>query len=239
MIFGKHARYERQEIDQIGYQFEAALLAIKGHEYVYRTAAVEDLDAENELARLIFGDSAVVPTTVNAVKTFVETNPNISHHLYDRDRLVASIDIVPLRHEAIVEFRETGKKGWAFSTNDIEQFVPGKPIECIIIDMMTTPLVSWPQRERYAMQLLNRVAKRTLPTWGSQGVEIVSVHSSGGTPQGKQILEGAGFTYLGKRGGRTIYELIVSQSNTLWLKRYKEAFEEYKASKASGQEETI
>jgi len=224
----KQGVFLKREIDEIVQKIEAAVLSVRGHEYIYRTATVEDLDAENELARLVFGDYAVVPETVKAVQAFVETNPNISHHLYDHNRLVASINLVPLTHEAIIEFKEQGRRGWTFNTNSIEQFVPGKPLECIIIDMMTTPLVPWEQREKYAAMLLRKFALRTLCIWGSQGVEIISIHSNGGSPQGKQMLEDAGFTYLGKRGGRAIYELIIEQATTPVLVPYKQALAEYK-----------
>jgi hypothetical protein len=224
----KQGAFLKREIDEIVRKTEAAVLAVRGHEYVYRTASVEDLDAENELARLVFGEYAVMPETVKAVQAFVETNPHISHHLYDHNRLVASINLVPLTHEAIIEFKEQGRRGWTFSTDYIEQFIPGKLLECVIIDMMTTPLVPWKQREEYAAMLLRKFALRTLRTWGSQGIEIVSVHSNGGSPQGKQLLEDVGFIYLGKRGGRAIYELLLEQATTPLLVPYRRALAEYK-----------
>src|SRR5919198_464903 len=87
MIFGKHARYEKQEIDMIARQFEAAILAAQGHSYIYRTATIDDLDAASEMGRLIFGEKAFLPDMLNAVKAFMQINPQISHHLYDKDRL--------------------------------------------------------------------------------------------------------------------------------------------------------
>jgi hypothetical protein len=222
----KQGVFLKREIDEIVFKIEAAILsAHKQHEYVYRTATVDDLDAENELAKLIFGESAVVPETVDAVQKFVETNPNISHHLYDHGRLVASINCVPLAHEGILKFKQ-GIRGWLLGEY-IEQFVPDKPLECIIIDLLSTPLAPWDQREEYAMHLLRNFS-RTLKHWGAQGVEIVSVHACGGTPQGKQILDKAGFTSLGKRNGRVIYELIVENATTPLLKPYKVALAEYK-----------
>jgi hypothetical protein len=158
----------------------------------------------------------------------VSTNPSISHHLYDNDHLVASIDIVPLTHDAILEFKNEGKRGWTFSTDCIEQFAPGKPLECIIIDMLTTTLVPYQQREKYAALLLRQLARKTLKSWGGQGVEITHVYSAGGTTQGKQILEDLGFTFLGKHNGRAIYELVVAQANIRLLKPYKEALAEWK-----------
>ena len=226
----KQGVFLKREVDEIVRKIEAAVLSVRGHEYVYRTATIEDLDAENELARLVFGEYAVVSETVKAVQAFVEKNPYISHHLYDHNRLVASINLVPLVHEAIIEFKEQGKRGWTFSADCIEQFVPGKPLECIIIDMMTTSLVPWKQREEYAAMLLRKFALRTLRTWGSQGIEIISVHSNGGSPQGKQLLEDVGFTYLGKHSGRAIYELMLEQATTPLLVPYKRALAEYKQS---------
>jgi hypothetical protein len=231
MVFGQHARYEKQEIDLIARQFEAAILAAQGHSYVYRTATVDDLDTASELGRLIFGEKAFLSEMMNAMKAFVKANPQISHHLYDKDRLVASIDIVPFKHEAILEFKE-GRKSWSFGPEMIEQFVPDKALECVFVDIMSTPLVASDLRQRYIIHLLREFARKTLRTWGSQGVEIVSLYAAGVTPQGRHMLEGGGFTFLGKRKGRAIYELGVGQASTPLLKPYKTALAEYKAKKA-------
>lgn len=226
-ILGKYY-YEKEEINRLAQLIEAAFLVAKGHSFVYRTAALEDLDAEDELALLNFGPSALKPENCNARSAFVKTNPHTSHHLYDRNHLVASINFVPLTHDAILEFKDKGRRGWTFDTAQIEQFMPGIPLECIIIDMMTTPLVPYQQREKYAALLLRGFSYVTLKHWGSQGIEIVKVYSSVGTSQGKQLLEDAGFIFLGKHNGRAIYELTTEKADTLLLKPYKEALEQWR-----------
>jgi hypothetical protein len=37
--------------------------------------------------------------------------------------------------------------------------------------MMTTPLVPYQQREKYAALLLRRFSRKTLKHWGNQGIE--------------------------------------------------------------------
>src|SRR5437588_11630303 len=116
--------------------------------------------------------------------------------------------MVALTHEAIVDFIE-GRRGWTFPLSAIRQFVPGDPLETIIIDFMTNPSVPGQQRTLYGMHLLSGFAE-VLEKWGSQGVELAKVYSSGGTRMGRHLLESAGFVFLGSKGEtRNIYELDV------------------------------
>jgi hypothetical protein len=225
----KHRVFARSHIDALGRHLEALLLAAAKEHLEFRPATVEDIAKENELAFLVFGEAAKNPDTMLARRQFLETNPNMTYHLYERGLLVASINLVPLAHWAIEEFKE-GRRGWTFPLTAIEQFEPGIPLECIIIDMMTNPSVPHAQRTGYGMQLLSGMAE-VLENWGARGIEIARILSSGGTKQGKQLLETAGFVFLGNRGGsRNIYELEIARATIKLLGGYKEALARYKQS---------
>ncbi len=178
------------------------------------------------MAVLNFGPRANAPETRAARRRFMEVCPEMTHYLFSYQTLVASINLLPLKHSAILEFRE-GKRGWLFDEYMIEQFEPGHPLECIIIDMMTTTNVSPDKRERYASYLLRGLAG-TLKEWGTRGVDIKSINACAGTESGKRILESAGFQFLGEHNGRLIYELEVSSSDLRLLVPYKLALSAWK-----------
>src|SRR5580765_2768471 len=125
--------YLKAEVDRKARQIEAALFFDDAKDLEYKQATVSDMDAENHLAYLVLGKRAVTPQSVEHTRRLARISPESTYHLYDRGMLAASINFVPLRHEAIIEFIN-GKRGWLFGPEAIEKFEPGKPLECIIID---------------------------------------------------------------------------------------------------------
>jgi len=192
----------------------------------YRTATLDNINAEIDLAALNFGRKRAEATREARLR-FMETNPEITHYLYANDRIVASINLIPLTHDAIFEFQD-GKRGWQFNTHQIEQFAPNRRLECIIIDMMTTTKVALDQRFRYASYLLRDFAHITLAEWAKRGVDIATIDACAGTEDGERILKRAGFEYLGKRDERDIYHLDIDKSDLPLLKTYKETLNKWK-----------
>src|SRR5579884_723803 len=112
---GSHGYFRKTEIDALAEKIEALLLAAETSTLLFRRAELTDLDAINRLAYYHFGDGALTPERKAARQRFLEVNPDSTYALFDGtgERLLASIDLVPLTHEAILEFRE-GKRGWQF-----------------------------------------------------------------------------------------------------------------------------
>jgi hypothetical protein len=229
VIIGSHGYYKKAEIDALAEKIEFALLTADIPSLEYRAATLGDLDALNRMAYLNFGELSRSPERIAARRRFLEANPNSTWVLYNYGALVASLDLVPLKHEAILEFRE-GRRGWLFPNEMIERFEPGHRLECIIIDMMTTTNAPPAKREYYAQVLLRRFGLQTLVEWGKQGIDIHTIDACGGFEQGKRILQSAGFISLGvKSSDREIYHLDLDQSELKPLKSYKEALAAWKA----------
>ena len=187
---------------------------------VFRKATPADLDMEGYLAFLWFGPRAT--SSMPRRRAFLTHNPDMFYHLYDHDNLAATINIVPLKTESIEEFKR-GKRGWLFDLSEIEQFIPGSRLHLIIIDFMTAPIANHERRTQYAMQLLMNLALQ-LREWGSQGIEILSIHACGNTESGRSNLRSAGFRELGEPvPDRVIFELDVASSSLKLLQPYKEA----------------
>jgi hypothetical protein len=226
-IIGKHAHYAKRDIDALAMNIAAAMLAAQAPDIAFRKAALEEQGKEFELAVLNFGE----PTKrfhPNRYNLLVK-NPDMSYYLYDHEHMVASINVVPLDTEGIAKFK-VGERGWLLGEH-VEQYEPNRPLELIIIDFMTTPLAPANRRTQYAMRLFLGLGK-LLEEWASRGIEIENVYACGGTPQGRKLLETAGFHKIGEFGARHIYELNVSQSDIHLLAAYKRALAEYKANQS-------
>lgn len=223
---GSHGYYKKTEIDALAERIETLLLTARDQELEYRTATLDDLDAEIDLAALNFGRKRAEATREARIR-FLQANPEITHYLFSQGRMVAAINLVPLTHNAILEFRE-GKRGWLFNTSQIEQFEPGHRLECIIIDMMTTTRVTLDQRHRYASDLLNNFAHRTLVEWGKRGVDIATIDACAGTEDGERILKRAGFKYTGKHDEREMYHFDIDEADLKILQPYKTALAQWR-----------
>lgn len=230
----KHPVYSKQEINKIASQIEATMLAERVTGLEYRKATINDIDAEVELASLVFGARAGLPEAVALRTAFREKNLDTTYHLYEGDHLVAYTNIFPMQYEAIAQFKE-GTRGWLLGANNVKPFVPNEPLECIIIDLATTPTVPPARRGTYGQILLENFSN-TLKEWGENGVEISKVYAASNTSSGIRIIRHAGFSTIKEVSvGRFTFELDVQQAETRMLIEYKEAIKSWKENAAKKQ----
>lgn len=226
-LVGSHGYYLRKQIDFMAEKIEFDLLTAEDPVLEYRFATQDDLEALNRMAHLNFGEFSRSPERVAARERFLKANPQSTFILSDYTKIVASLDLVPLAHSAILAFRE-GARGWTFPNEDIEQFEPGHRLETIIIDLMSTTNAPKIERRQYASLLLRNV-RQTLVEWGNKGIDIQSIDACGGFENGKRLLQHAGFTNLGiKANNREMYTLNVDASELRPLQPYKEAIANWK-----------
>ena len=223
-LIGNHGYYEKRMIDTMALSIAATMLTAQSSDLRFEKATLETQGDEFKLAMLNFGERT---QQFNEKRIeLLKKNPDMSYYLYDGKFMVASINSVPLQHEGILKFKN-GERGWLLGEY-VEQYVAGKPLELIIIDCMTTPLAPNNKRKQYAQRLFAELAD-LLASWASRGIEIASIYACGGTPDGRQILESAKFTYLGEpRANRHIYELDIVTSGMKLLKPYKDAYNTWK-----------
>jgi N-acetylglutamate synthase-like GNAT family acetyltransferase len=217
--------YSKKEVATLRNQITTTLIAEQDDGVKFRKATEDDIEQEAELAHLIFGERA---RAIEERTAFLKKNPDIDFHLYDQDRLVAYINIVPLKHTAIEQFMQGGLMAWKIGLDNIEQYMAGKPVECLIIDMVTTPTVPPNKRTFYGSRLLSGLLE-VLAEAGARGIEITKVYAASDTPTGIRILKNAGFQIIGEtRKGRLSFMLDVANSDEKVLKEYKEVLEEWK-----------
>lgn len=220
----KQPVYPKKEIDNLAHGIEATIIMDNARGTEFRKATLDDIEEETQLAVTVFGKaSSMVPR-----RSFLEKNPSIDYHLYDQGKLVSYITVLPLKTETITKFMQGQIRGWQIDPNDIEQYTPGKPIECLIMDMVTTPFVPPVKRSEYGRSIIVNIL-RELRELGEQGIEITKLHAIGGTPSGQRILKSAKFTEGEKVGtGRISFELDLMNADTRLLRDYREALEHWK-----------
>ncbi len=224
-IVGRYGYYAKRDIDAMAMSIASAMLTAQSHDIRFHQATEESLAEECKLAVLVFGEMTQQFHVYR--KAFFKRSPAMFYHLFDRDTIVASINIVPIRGECIPRFI-AGERGWLME-DCLDDLAPGKSHDFIIIDMLTTPLVPQNRRTYYAGRLFAGVSG-VLEQWGRQGIEIKSIHANGGTLEGKRLLETAGFSVVADHGKRVIYELFVEDASLHVLEPYKRALAEHKAS---------
>jgi len=219
----KQYSYPKRSIDRLAKRIEAAIIAEEEEGLEFRKAILNDLEEEYALSYLLFGKGA---HTVETRKAFMEQNPDIDYHLYDRGELVAFINIIPFQHDTITQFITGKKRGKELDPSTVEPFVPDKPLECIIMEMSTTPTVPPGRRTVYGEQLLLGFSEM-LEEWGKQGVIFTKFYATSSTQTGIRILRTANFQEIADLGrGRLAFELDISTSNAKMVKGYKEALEQ-------------
>lgn len=223
-IIGKHGHFMKRDIDMLAMSIEAAMIAAQSPHFEFKKATLELLDDEIKLAIQNYGERTIAFNEKR--RRFLQKNPDMSYYLYDGRFIVASINILPLAHEGILKFCQ-GERGWNLEEY-IESFSPGKPLEIIIIDMLTTTLVPPSKRSYYALHLLSQLGQ-LFEQWGHQGIEVHKIYGCGSTLDGIRNLESAGFTRLGEPlQRRVMYELDLAHSNLHLVQPYKNALTVYK-----------
>ncbi len=221
----KQYLYPKRSVDKLARRIEAAIIAEEEEGLEYRAATFSDLEEEYELSHLLFGKGA---HTVETRRAFMERNLDIDYHLYDQDKLVAFINIIPFQHGTIEQFIAGQRRGRELDPDTVEQFAPNKPLECIIMEMSTTPTVPPGRRTIYGEQLLLGFSD-TLENWGKQGVVFRKFYATSSTPTGIRILRTANFQEIDDLGkGRLAFVLDISISNAKLLRGYKEALGQWK-----------
>lgn len=222
VFIGKHGKFLRSEIDYLANQFEAIMLRAQKPQLAFQKANALSFPREMELAELVFGEST--KEFHPARQQLLNKNKDMSYYLFDHNRLVASINVTPLDPEGIERFKQ-GVRGWLLQDH-VVPIVPGTPVQLIIIDLLSTPLVPVNKRTYYAYVLLQHLSK-VFAQWGKLGIQIQSFYANGGTFEGKRLLETAHFSHIGTFGNRVIYELKEQDFRIKFLRPYQEAYQKY------------
>ncbi len=210
--------------------YEPAPEIITGdHQLTFAPATVADMDAVYVIARHLFGEHT---TSAETRKAYAVTCPASNYVVKDQGQVVAFIHIQPLHTERLAAFIAGKIRGHDITADDLIDFTPGQPIECLIKSMGAYH-EDRATRFLYTQRLFSGVA-RAFADLGSQGVEITRFYATSETETGIALAIHAKMQPLGIIPGtrgmkqkRYAFALNVATSDFPLLQPYKAAFAQW------------
>lgn len=217
----KQGVYRKEDIDKLEKEIQAFLIADEASGLQFVKATDEDTREELELSEFIFGKALHdIPTH----QEWLKKNPDIDFILKDDDRIVGYINIYPMKQRAIEQFMSGKMRGWELSIDDLLPYTPNSQVECIIMDVATTPEAPKQQRVQFGARLISGLINFIFDL-AKQNVTITKFHAIGSTPTGIAILKNANFQEIWHKDKRTAFELDTMKSTSPLAQSYRQVLE--------------
>ncbi len=222
--------YLREEIDTYAEKWMAFLTAKEPPKTIFKAATLEEMEARQHLSKRAIGTPGLM--TVEVRRAWLDTNPEGDYHLVHNNKLVAYCQLLPVKHERLMDFMEGKIRGGEIRPEDIDIFEPGKAVECLIT-IASEPDVGEMSRMHYVQHLL-RGTMHELEKLGRKGYIISKVYATTDTPTGIAMAIHTGMKEYGNKVGKRLrFVLDVEESQSFLLNSYKIGLAEWKKSKES------
>ena len=231
----KQGVYLKAEIDKLNRDIIAFVVYDEEQGLHFSKATVEDIQEEYDLATLLFGSAT---HDIETRQAWLEKNPDIYFIVRDHGRLVAFIDILPVKHETIMRFMDGEIRGWEISPDDVLQFDPGSTVECIVMSMGTSPEINPLRRVQAGAKLISGILE-FLNILAQERVTVSKLYATSQTPTGIAILKNAGFKELEQIGKRVKFVLEPLLSDSIAFSQYKKEMSSEQAIKKSSRSKKL
>ena len=184
-------------------------------------ATQDDIHEEYELATLLLNGS--MGYGLPAYEAWLRYNPDSNFIVRDQGRLVAFMQVLPLKRETIKRWLKGEVREWEIGAEDVLPYEAGSSVECIITSIATTADVDKWKRSVYGMRLV-RGFLRFLDDLTKQGVTITRFYAASAAPDGLSLLGRAKFEQRGSIGKRVVFELDPIAAESRIAKAYKKLY---------------
>jgi hypothetical protein len=181
-------------------------------------ATLNDIHEEYELAALMLNGSAGYGVPI--YEAWVLQNPETNFIVRDQGRLVAFMQVLPVKQDTIRRWINGEIRDWEIKAGDVQPYAPGSSVECIIMSMATTSDVDKRKRHMYGLRLI-RGFLHFLYDLAGQNITITKFYAISATTEGSDILRRAKFEEKGRVGKRVAFELNPITSHTRLAKAYR------------------
>jgi hypothetical protein len=224
---GKKQRvYPKTDIDDLAMEMLAFMTYDERQGIQFMKAKTEtDIQEEFELATFMFGAHV---HDIQTRKAWLARNSDTDFIIRDNGELTAFINVLPVKHDTIMEFMDGKIRGWDIPADDILPYEPDHEYECIIMGMATTPNVEVKKRSQYGRRLISGFL-RFLEELAERNITITQFYATSVTPTGIAIMQNAGFDEISHIGKRHAFKLETLTSDAWVAKEYREIL---KASKS-------
>ena len=221
--------YLKEEVDTFAEKWLAFLSDTEPPSTTFETASAEDMQSEYDISK-----RAIIPNTMSAElrRAWLDKNPEGNYVVKHNGKVVAFFQLLPVRHERLMQFMRGEIRGWDISPDDLDPFEPGKPVECLAMTA-SEPDVAESTRKHY-MAILLRGLRNELEQLGRKGIVITNVYATSETPTGISMSLHAAMQEFGSPlGKRRAFVMNLEQSPMFLTEAYRRGLDEWKQAQSS------
>lgn len=220
----KQGVYPKHQIDRLAREMLAFMAYDETERVKFMKATHEDIKEEYEMAALMFGNATHDVLTREA---WLTKNAETDFIVRDEGKLVAFLNVLPVKHETIMQFINGEIRGWEISANDVLAYEKGSKVECLVMSMGTSPDVNIARRTQYGARLLSGFLQ-VLEEFTERDIEITALYATSSTPTGIAILKNAGFEQVNHISKRIAFKLDMTNSNSRVAVEYRKILSKHR-----------
>ncbi len=220
----KQGFYSKHQIERLAKEKLERMTDEKEPGTIFMRATLDDIHEEHELAALMLNGSAAYG--VSTYEAWLRKNGDINFIIRDRGRLVAFMQVLPVKQKTIRRWMNGEIREWEISAEDVLLYSPGSSVECIIMSIATTSDAGKRKRHQYGMRLI-RGFLHFLHDLAGQDITVTRFYAISATPEGNAILRWAKFKERGHVGKRVAFELDPMTSDSRMAKAYRAALKHH------------
>jgi|SRR5450755_440285 hypothetical protein len=205
----------------------------------FMAASPEDIPAYIALNRELFTDSShqFIYNEDNAAlaekwTNWVKKNPEVVYVLKRDEEVVGTATILPIKPKSWEKFEKVLAGDIsillgdiAISTEDIEEYKPGKHVKLYLAEIGVKPSLDKDLRHKYGAKLISRLMDAIIDL-GKKGVIIESITAVGATKSGIRLLQYFGLSEIRSTQPDTrLFTLNTRESGSPLIRQYEQALE--------------
>ncbi|HJT54857.1 MAG TPA: helix-turn-helix domain-containing protein [Ktedonobacteraceae bacterium] len=214
--------YSRKEVDQLAHELRAFMATRQKSASIFARATAQDV---SDCAKLSDDFFSGLHFDVEKQIAWMKKNPDICYVVKDEGKVVGYVLMLPLAPQKIERFLRGEESSLDLETEDIEEFIPGKPVHIYMASIVVTSKGSLFERRTYGARLVGGLFK-VLIDLGKRGIILKTIAARSSKPDGIRLLRGIGFTELLSNTDRKNFVIDVGKSGIKEIVEYKQALKE-------------
>jgi hypothetical protein len=196
----------------------------------FEIATEADMPAIFEISRGTF-DMPMTPALAEIRREWLRKEPEIYHVVRDQAGTIVAYACLPAMSEQVIgRFIRDELEGEDILADDIQRFVPGKPLHIYIMAMAVDPQYSQAQKHEYGAVLVRGLFAFLLDL-AQRGVELETITARTYKPDGLRMLRKLGIPQLHSPvPDKSLFMVRIPDSGFPLFERYSELLVEWQQS---------
>ena len=218
----RHGVYLRSEVDQLARELRAFMATRQKSTSTFVRATPEDVPDCARISDELFNG---LHFDVDKQIAWMKKNPDICYVVKDEDKVVGYVLMLPLDPKKIERILREEEFALDLETEDIGEFIQGKPIHLYMASIAVTGRASLFERRTYGARLVGGLLK-VIVDLGKRGIILETIVARSSKPDGIRLLRGIGFTELLSTTDKKNFIIEVGKSGLKEIVEYKQALKE-------------